>query len=95
MGFEFDVEKNWLDELERFISLWEQETETIRQKTLDIKQCNDIAEVFHRGSNGLLIRRPVGISDEEIYTRLEKLDGKLNSVLAMVCSSELKTTKRF
>lgn len=95
MSFDSDIHKNWLEELERFIYLWEQEAESIKQKTLNLNECNDIAEVFQRGSNGLLVRRPLGISDEEIYSRLEKLDGKLNSVLAMACKSELKTTKRF
>ena len=90
-----DVKKDWLEELESFIFNWEQETEAIKQKTLNCNECSDIAEVFQRASNGLLVRKPVGISDDEIFIRLEKLDGKLNSALAMVCTSELKTTKRF
>ena len=93
---ESDVERNWLDELEKFISHWESETESIKQRTLDPGECGKITDIFHRDSDGLLVRRPVGISDEEIFTRLERLDGKLGSVLAMVCtSSELKTTKKF
>ena len=89
MNMDADVERNWLDELEKFISHWERETETIKERTLDPEECNKISDVFHRDSDGLLVRRPVGISDDEIYTRLEKLDGKLNSTLAMVCTSEL------
>ena len=96
MSFEVDAKGNWLDELEKFISHWEQETESIRQRSLDLDECNNITDVFHRDSDGLLVRRPVGISDEEIFTRLERLDDKLGSTLAMVCtSSELKTTKKF
>jgi len=96
MSFEVDAEENWPDELEKFISHWEQETETIKERTLDPEECDNISALFHKDSDGLLVRRPVGISDEEIITRLERLDGKLGSALAMVCtSSELKTTKKF
>lgn len=92
---EADVERNWLDELEEFISHWERETEIIKERTLDPEECSKISDVFHRNSDGLLMRRPVGISDDEIFTRLERLDGKLSSALAMVCTSELKTVKKF
>ena len=95
MDFESDMEKTWLDEFERFISHWEQETEDLKGRMLDHQECNSITDIFHRDSDGLLVRRPVEISDKEILTRLERLDGQLSSVLAMVCtSSELKTTKR-
>lgn len=96
MDLEPDVKKNWLNELENFISHWEEETKTIKDQTLDPEECYRISDVFHKDSDGLLVRRPIEISDDEIYTRLEKLDGQLNSALAMSCtSSELKSTKRF
>ena len=95
MDINVDVEKNWLDELERFISRWEMETQTIKDKSLNPEECDNISALFHKDSDGLLVRRPVGISDEEIITRLERLDGKLGSVLAMACTSELKTVKKF
>jgi hypothetical protein len=96
MNMESDIERDWFNELEKFISHWEQETETIKERTLDPNECSKITDVFHRDSDGLLVRRPVGISDEEIYTRLERLDNRLGSALAMVCtSSELKTVKKF
>ena len=96
MNMESDIERDWFNELEKFISHWEQETKTIKERTLDPNECSEITDVFHRDSDGLLVRRPVGISDEEIFTRLERLDGKLGSALAMVCtSSELKTVKKF
>ncbi len=92
---ESDVERNWLDELERFISRWEMETETIKDKVLDPEECDNISTLFQKDSDGLLVRRPVGISDEQILTRLERMDSKLSSVLAMACTSELKTVKKF
>ena len=95
MSFDENSERIWLDELERFIFHWEKETETIKERALDPNECSKITDVFHRDSDGLLVRRPVSIADEEIFTRLEQLDGKLNSVLAMVCTSELKTVKKF
>lgn len=95
MNMDADVERNWLDELEEFISHWERESEIIKERTLDPEECSKISDVFHRNSDGLLMRRPVGISDDEIFTRLERLDGKLSSALAMVCTSELKTVKKF
>lgn len=96
MNMESDIERDWFNELEKFISHWEQETETIKERILDPNECSEITDVFHRDSDGLLVRRPVEISDEEIFTRLERLDSKLSSALAMVCtSSELKTVKKF
>ena len=96
MNMDSDVERNWLDELEKFISRWEMETETIKEKLLDPDECDNISALFHKDSDGLLLRRPLGLSDEQILTRLEIIDGKLNSVLAMACSSsEIKTTKKF
>jgi len=95
MNMDADVERNWLDELEKFISHWERESEIIKERTLDPEECSKISDVFHRDSDGFLMRRPVGISDDEIFTRLERLDGKLSSALAMVCASELKTVKKF
>jgi hypothetical protein len=94
MDFNVDVERNWLDELEQFISRWEMETKSIKDKSLDAEECDHISALFHKDSDGLLVKRPVGISDEEIVKRLEKLDGKLGSVLAMACTSELKTVKK-
>ena len=96
MNMESDIERDWFNELEKFISHWEQETETIKERILDPNECSETTDVFHRDSDGLLVRRPVEISDEEIFTRLERLGSKLSSALAMVCtSSELKTVKKF
>ena len=96
MNMETDNKQHWLEELEQFITHWEQETELLKEKQLDLNECDEITDVFHRNSDGLLVRRPVEISDEEIFTRLEQLDNKLGSVLAMACtSSEFKTTKKF
>ena len=87
MNMDADVERNWLDELEKFISHWERETETIKERTLDPEECNKISDVFHRDSDGLLVMRPVGISDDEIFTRLERLDGKISSIATNRCFS--------
>jgi len=93
---EIDNKQRWLEELEQFITHWEQKAELLKEKQLDLNECNEITDVFHSNSDGLLVKRPLGISSEEIFTRLEQLDGKLGSVLAMACtSSELKTTKKF
>jgi hypothetical protein len=84
-----------LDEFERFISKWEMETNSIKEKSLAPEECDHISSLFHKDSDGLLVRRPVGVSDEEIINRLDRLDGKLDSVLAMACtSSELTTLKK-
>ena len=87
MEMESDVEKNWRTELEDFISHWERETETIKFKTLNPQECDEISKLFQKDSDGLLVRRPPWMSEDEIYTRLEKLDNKLSSTLAMVCRS--------
>ena len=95
MDFSSDMKKNWWNEFEKFISHWEGESQSITEKSLDPNECNKITDIFHRDSNGLMVRRPVDIPDEKIQTRLEKLDSRLNSVLAMACTSELKTVKKF
>ncbi|MBU0498224.1 MAG: hypothetical protein KKC68_03090 [Candidatus Thermoplasmatota archaeon] len=81
---------SWLDEAKRFIEYWEQATEEIRSRALNPKECSVISELFHQDSDGLLLRRPVEISDEQIVTRLDQLDNKLNTSLAMVCSVHQK-----
>jgi len=95
MDFSSDVKKDWWDEFEKFISRWEGETQSIMEKSLNPEECNKINDIFHRDSDSIMVRRPADISDEEIITRLEELDGRLNSVLAMACTSELKTVKKF
>ena len=86
MNMEPDVKKDWLDELENFISHWEQETEIIKDKTLDFEECCRITDVFRDDWDGLLLKRPPGMADDD-FLRLEQLDNKLNSALAMVCGS--------
>ena len=85
------VEKDkWLAEVESFIKYWEQATEEIQSRSLHPGECNDISEMFQQDSDGLLLRRPVGVSEQEILDRLEQLDSKLNSSLAMVCTTHQK-----
>ncbi len=81
---------SWVDEAKQLIEYWEQATEEIRSRTLNPKECSVISELFHQDSDGLLLRRPVEISDDQIITRLEQLDNKLNTSLAMVCSIHQK-----
>lgn len=85
-----DIDEGWLQEFQSFISHWEQETESIKRKILDTKECCRIADDFHRNSDRLLARRPVDTYDKDAFDQLERLDHKLNSSLAMVytCSDE-------
>jgi hypothetical protein len=85
MILESDDEKNWLNEFEKFISHWEEETEKLKVKSLDLEECCKISDVFHKEWDELLIKRPEGISND-IILKFERLDNKLSSVLAMVCS---------
>ncbi|MCK5260941.1 MAG: hypothetical protein KAJ44_02055 [Thermoplasmatales archaeon] len=87
MAIPSDVEGNWRNEVEKLFSHWEQETEIIKDMTIDMEECSRVSDGFHREWNGLLVRRPVGLTDDEVYTKLEKLDNKLNSTLAMACRS--------
>jgi len=82
---ENDVETLWLHEFESFMSHWEQETESIKERSIDTKECCKISDGFHRDSDGLLARRPVGLSEGTVFSRIDQLDHKLNSALAMVC----------
>jgi hypothetical protein len=91
-----DTEKNWLNKFENFIIRWEEEARALTEQMLDPDECLQISDDFKKELDGLLIRKPLIISDEDISKRWERLDGKLNSILAMICtSSELKTTKKF
>jgi hypothetical protein len=87
MTLEANAGQTWMKELQDFISHWEQESEEIKERKLNQKECFTISESFQRDRDGLLARRPVGLSDEEVLLRLKPLDGKLNSSLAMALSS--------
>lgn len=77
----------WLSEVEQFIDYWENATEEIQERALHPDECSDISEMFQKDSDGLLLRRPTDVSDQEILTKLDQLDSKLNSSLAMVCTT--------
>jgi hypothetical protein len=82
------VEKDkWLSEVKQFFEHWEKATEEIQERSLHPDECNDISEMFQQDSDGLLLRRPVDVSDEDILQKLDQLDTKLNSSLAMVCTT--------
>lgn len=89
-----DGRQQWLEEFDHFVFFWEQEAELLKEKQLSLSKCNEISDVFHKNSDGLLINRPGDIGQEEILTRLDKVNDKLNCVLAMACASEIKTVKK-
>jgi len=96
MSVEWDIKKIWLNEFENFIVRWEHETGLLKQQMLDPEECLQISDNFKKELDGLLVKKPLIISDDDISKRWERVDGKLNSILAMVCaSSEIKTTKKF
>jgi hypothetical protein len=83
-----NVEKEkWLAEVEQFIKYWEQAAEEIQVRTLHPDECSDISEMFQQGSEVLLLRRPIGISEHEILIKIDQLDANLKSLLAMVCTT--------
>jgi hypothetical protein len=85
------VEKDkWLSEVEQFFSYWEKANEEIQERSLHPKECSDISEMFQQDSDGLMLRRPVSVSETEVLARIDLLDSKLNSSLAMVCSTQHK-----
>ncbi len=85
MIFEPESRWNWNNEFEKFMTHWEHEAEKLKDTTLDLEGCCKISDVFHKDWDGLLIRKPEEVSDD-ILLRIEQLDSKLNSTLAMVCS---------
>lgn len=92
MIVESEVEKSWISEVERFISHWEKENEVIKNRALGPDECYKISTMFHEEEDGLLVIRPVEIP-KDIAPRLKKLSNKLNSTLAMVCSTQTDITK--
>ena len=82
---ESEVEKIWRLNVENVISRWERETETLKDKTLNPDECHKISDMFHKDTNWLLVRKPAETIDDDIITRLDQLDNKLNSTLAMAC----------
>lgn len=89
-----DGKQQWLEEFDHFVFYWEQEAELLKEKQLSLSKCNEITDIFHKNSDGLLIKRPDEIAEEEILSRLEQVSDKLNCVLAMACASEIKTMKK-
>jgi hypothetical protein len=79
-----NTERNGVNDLDTFIEHWEKEVERLKEQTLGFDECCKISDGFHRDWNGLLVRRTTSLSDNE-YIRLQELDTKLNSALAMVC----------
>ena len=80
-----DIEKKWLSDLEGFISHWEQETEMIKHRVLNPDECWEISRSFQENCQSLLVRKPVGMHDD-VLSKIERLDDKLNTSLAMVCT---------
>ena len=87
MDIKKDFEENWLREIEDFISFWEKEIEDIMEKKLDPQECHMISKKFSRERDFLLSRKPVGVSDENLVSRLQPLNSKLNISLAVALSS--------
>ena len=77
-------EHTGVNDLDTFIAHWEREVERLKEQALEFDECCKISDGFHRDWNGLLVRRTTSLSDNE-YIRLQELDTKLNSALAMVC----------
>jgi hypothetical protein len=48
---ELDRKQQWLEELDRFIIHRQQETEILKEKQLDIAQCDEINYIFYSNSN--------------------------------------------
>ena len=80
----------WLSEVEQFFKYWEKATEEIQERSLHPDECSDISEMFQQDSNGLMLRRPPSVSEADVLVRIDMLDSKLNSSLAMVCSTHHK-----
>ena len=85
MDGQTEGKKLWLTEVENFFSYQENATAEIRTRSLNPDECNDISEMFQHDSNELLLQRPSHVSDEQVITRLEQLDNRLTTSLAMVC----------
>ncbi|MBA7493649.1 hypothetical protein ES702_04209 [subsurface metagenome] len=48
MTIQSDVEGNWRNEVEKLFSHWEQETEIIKDMTIDMEKCSRISDGFRR-----------------------------------------------
>jgi hypothetical protein len=89
-----DGEQQWLEEFDHFIFYWEQEAELSKEKQLSLSKCNEITDIFHKNSDGLLIKKPGHITEKEILTRLQQVNEKLNCVLAIACASGATALKK-
>ena len=76
----------WREEAEILITRWEQETDSIKEQNLNPDECCKISDSFHHDSDGLLVRKPVDFSDDDIIARLDRLENNLNANLAIACS---------
>jgi hypothetical protein len=87
MDRDFEEKEKWYNELDEFVSRWENEVEELKDKKLNAKECTEISKMFHNGEDSLLLRRPVGLSDRTVFNRLETLNNKLHSSLAQALCS--------
>jgi len=85
---DFESNERWYAELEEFISRWENEAEELKQKKLSTDECTMISKMLQKGEDELLLKRPAGFSDLTVSHKLDDLDKKLNSSLAMALTSQ-------
>jgi len=76
-----------MQDLREFLMYWEREVDMLKEKQLDSEECSEIADLFHRDRDLLLCRRPLGVAEDDIASRLQPLAGKLDASLAMALCS--------
>ena len=87
---ESSSEENWVKDLHEFVSHWEEKVANIKEKRLGSQECTEIADLFQKDQEVLLSRRPVGVSDDHVFVKLQPLANKLDASLAMALCSDVQ-----
>ncbi len=64
---------------------WEIETAHMKNQTIEPSECQRISDHFHKDVDGLLVRCPPGPAHSSEISRLQALDNKLSTTIAMAC----------
>lgn len=84
-----DTIQQWTDDVQAFLTYWQQEVVIIKARKLGVVECAEISDHFRNHMNQLLIRRPSGTMHVDVLGEFELLINKLdNSLARALCSSE-------
>lgn len=80
----------WATDFEEFMAYWVKAVDVLKEKHLGSEECTEITLLFHRDRDLLLCTRPSNISDDDLVSKLQPLEQKLDASLAIALTSMRK-----